>query len=470
MLPSLWSHPGLAPTNAISRRTLLRLGGLTAVGALAGWPRLAHATAASPSDSVVGKARSCILLYLLGGPPHLDMWDLKPTAPPEIRGPFRPIETCVPGIQLCEHLPRLARLADKFALLRAVSHPNNNHTPMIYYTLTGRHVSNPGVDNNVTPPQRTDFPHIGAAVARLKPPAQVVPGFIALPELTVRSNGSQKSFAVVPLRGGRAGFLGATFDPLFINDDPRDPDAMPGLSRPTDVTAERAERRRALLNVVERGSLENAATQDLDALRRMAVHLTGAVARGPRLFSLDQEEPRVRERYGTHRFGQSMLLARRFVAAGVPTVAIHFNKMTQCDGWDTHGKNFESLKGELLPLLDQSLSALLEDLDERGLLQQTVVVCMGEFGRTPTINPASGRDHWGHCQTALLAGGGIRGGQVCGASDKNGAYPRDGKVDPVDIHATVYHCLGIDPEAEIHDQFQRPHRLCLGRVVENLFA
>jgi hypothetical protein len=422
------------------------------------------------ATATAGRARACIFLHLLGGPPHLDMFDLKPKAPAEIRGPFQPIPTRVPGLEICEHLPRLARVADKFALLRAVSHPNNNHTPMIYYTLTGHQVENPAEDNNLSPPQRTDFPHIGSVVARLRPPTQRVPGFVALPEVTVRSNGSQQSFPVVPLRGGRAGFLGATFDPLMINDDPRSPEAMPGLTPPENVTMDRFRQRNTLLAALDNRLPQNLATHGFADIRRMAVHLTGAARGAQGIYALEQEPVAVRERYGLHRFGQSMLLARRLVEAGVPLVAIHFNKMTRCDGWDTHGQNFAALKGELLPLVDQGLSALLEDLDQRGRLEETLVVCLGEFGRTPRINANAGRDHWGYCQSALLAGGGIRGGQVCGASDKYGAYPREGKVDPADIHATMYRCLGIDPEQEIHDHLNRPQRLCLGQVIERLIS
>jgi hypothetical protein len=395
------------------------------------------------------------------------MWDLKPNAPAEIRGPFQPIATCVPGIQICEHLPRLGQAADKFALLRAVSHPNNNHTPMIYYTLTGHHVDNPAVDNDISPPRRTDFPHVGSVVAHLKPPTQPVPAFVALPTVACRSNLDNPRVAV-PLRGGRAGFLGAAFDPLMINDDPRSPETLPGLSLPADVRQQRFQNRQALLAAVERPSSPGGASREFDELRGMAVHLTGRPGAGPSVYALDAEPLALRQRYGQHRFGQSLLLARRLIEAGVPLVAIHFNNMTRYDGWDNHKKNFEALKEELLPLLDQGLSALLADLEQRGLLEQTLVVCQGEFGRTPKINEYAGRDHWGHCQTALLAGGGIHGGQVYGASDRNGAYPREGRVDPVDVHATIYHCLGIDPGREIYDHLKRPHSICTGQVIESL--
>jgi uncharacterized protein (DUF1501 family) len=198
------------------------------------------------------------------------------------------------------------------------------------------------------------------------------------------------------------------------------------------------------------------------------VLLTGAAGGTARVFSLDGEPPAVRDRYGRHRFGRSLLLARRLAEAGVPMTAIHFNEMTVCDGWDTHSKNFPALKDELLPMVDQSLSALLDDLEHRGLFDETLVVVMGEFGRTPKINAAGGRDHWGSCQSVLLAGGGVGGGRVVGASDRIGAYPKTDPIDPVDVHATMYHCLGLDPEATMLDHLRRPYPLTSGRVIRAL--
>jgi Protein of unknown function (DUF1501) len=403
-------------------------------------------------------------VYLLGGPPHLDMWDMKPEAPAEIRGPFRPIATTLPGVHICEHLPRLAQLTGKYAIVRSVSHPNNNHTPMIYYTLTGRPTQRPEEDNNINPPSRTDHPHTGSVLARFKG-TPGLPGYIALPELAIRSNLDNVRQTVL-LRGGKAGFLGARYDPLGINGDPRDFGSMPALTPPADVSAERIQRRQSLLAIMDRGRL-SASSGDFSTLRQTAVHLSGAARRNS-LYSLDSEPRNVRERYGLHRFGQSLLLARRLAEAGVPMIAVHFNYMTRCDGWDTHSKNFDDLKKELLPLLDQSLSALVEDLDQRGTLDETLVVSLGEFGRTPRINAQAGRDHWGHCSSALLAGGGIRGGQVLGASDPHGAYPRADKVDPADIQATIYHLMGLDFNAHLRDQVDRAWPLTAGQVVGRL--
>jgi hypothetical protein len=448
------------------REFLCRGGGLAVAGFLSRTPARAAPT---PSGLGKGAARSCILVYLLGGPPHLDTWDLKPAAPAEIRGPFRPIATSLPGVQVCEHLPRLAQLAHRYALVRSVSHNNHNHTPMIYYTLTGRPVEQPAVDNDVRPPQRTDFPHVGAVLARFKGAPPGLPGYVAIPEVAVRSStAGEFKRARTPLRGGGSGFLGPLVDPLAVNGDPGTAEAVPALGLPPDVAAERAERRARLLAVLEHRGPALPASQTHGELRRQAVVLSGARGGTARAFALDGEPPALRDRYGRHRFGRALLLARRLAEAGVPMVAVHFNEMTVCDGWDTHAKNFPALQGELLPMLDQGVSALLEDLDQRGRLDETLVVVMGEFGRTPRINKDAGRDHWGLCQSVLLAGGGVRGGQVYGSSDRIGAYPSADPVDPVDVHATLYHCMGLDPEQVVYDRLGRPFPLSTGRVLTPL--
>jgi hypothetical protein len=409
------------------------------------------------------------LIYLLGGPPHLDMWDLKPSAPSEIRGPFRPIATTQPGLQICEHLPKLAALIDRYALVRSVSHPNHNHTPMIYYTLTGRPVERPQEDNDIRPPQRGDFPHVGAVLSKLKPAARGLPGHVAIPEVAIRSSISGEfRRARTLLRGGGAGFLGPLFDPLGVNEDPGSANAIPALNLPPGVSGQRLEQRSSLLSVLESRQPALAATRVQGELRDQAILLTGATGGVAPIFTLDGEPGRLRDRYGRNRFGRALLLARRLAEVEVPMIAVHFNEMTVCDGWDTHSRNFEALQGELLPMVDQSVSALLDDLHQRGLLDQTLVVMMGEFGRTPRINGAAGRDHWGSCQSVLLAGGGIQGGRVHGASDRIAAYPATDPVDPVDIHATMYHCMGLDPDHLIHDNLQRPFPISTGRVLESL--
>jgi len=367
------------------------------------------------------------------------MFDLKPDAPAEIRGPFQPIATNVPGTSICEHLPLLSQMADQYALVRSVSRRNSNHTPMIYYTLTGFDTALPSRDNDIRPPQRTDFPHMGAVLSRFKRSTAALPGFIALPDLAIRSStGGKYKRARLPLRGGAAGFLGPGYAQLAVNGPPGTREAIPVLNLPKDVSAERFEQRAAMLSLLDQRAPRVPSTEQLGAIRQRAVLLTGAANRGTlKTFSLDGEPSKLRDRYGRHRFGQTMLLARRLSEAGVPMV-------------------------------DQSLSALIEDLENRGRLDETLIVCMGEFGRTPKINKAAGRDHWGECSSTLLAGGGIRGGQVYGASDKHAAYPSSHKVDPVDIHATIYHCMGLDPEQKMYDLSQRIWPISNGKVIRQL--
>ena len=293
---------------------------------------------------------------------------------------------------------------------------------------------------------------------------------MAVPEAAIRSSISgQYKRSRTLLRGGGAGFLGPRFTPLGVNGPPGTREAIPAVALPKDVSVERFEQRRTLLSLLERGAPRVGAGDQAGTIRQRAIALTGAANRGTLdTFSLDGEPSELRDRYGRHRFGQSMLLARRLSEAGVPMVAIHFNEMTVCDGWDLHSKNFEALQDELLPMVDQSLSALLEDLDQRGRLDDTLVVCMGEFGRTPKINKNAGRDHWGECSSTLLAGGGIRGGQVYGSSDKHAAFPQTNRVDPADIQATLYLCLGLDPERLMYDLSGRAWPISNGTVIREL--
>ena len=461
-----YSHRLMYTDARLGRREFLRVGGGLAISATTSF---GNHVLADDSELNYRPARSCILVYLLGGPPHQDMFDLKPMAPAEIRGPFQPIATRLPGLHICELLPKLASLANRFTLIRSVTHRNSNHTPMIYYTLTGRHTALPERDNDIRPPQRDDFPHFGSVIAKFKPAPQSLPGFVSLPEVAIRSSTEGEFKRVrLPLRGGGAGFLGAGFESLAVNGTPDSTDAVPALALPRDVSLERFERRVAMLNLLD-GQAPWSRDLVVKQLRSQAVTLTGATARGGvPAFSLESESERVRQRYGRHRFGQSMLMARRLAEAGVPMIAIHFNEMTVCDGWDTHAKNFDALKSELLPMLDQSLSALIEDLEQRDLLDQTVVACFGEFGRTPKINANAGRDHWGECSSTLLAGGPIQPGTVLGSSDKHAAFPTSDPVDPSDIMATLFHSLGLSPKRLIYDQLQRPFEISTGRVLHNI--
>lgn len=416
--------------------------------------------------TIAASAKTCILVHLLGGPPHLDTFDLKPDAPDGIRGPFNPIETNVPGLTICEHLPRLAQRANRYAILRSLSHQNHNHTPMIYYSLTGRPVERPEVDNDVRAPQRSDHPHLGAVLAHLKPSPSGLPAYVAIPEVATRSSISGEfKRGRVPLRGGGGGFLGPLFDPLVVDPIPGSP---PPLGLPDDVTIARLDRRAALMRVLDGGAQPFRGAAALSQLQDRAVSISGAGPGRPSPFAVNDVPDTSREPYGDHRFGRALLLARRLAEAEVPAVAIHWNEMTICDGWDTHAKNFEALQSELLPMLDQGLSALIDDLAARGLLDQTLVVVFGEFGRTPRINKDAGRDHWGSCQSVLLAGGGIRGGTIVGASDRVGAYPAAEAVDPTDLHATLFHCMGLDADTLIRDQLGRPFPISTGRVISSL--
>jgi hypothetical protein len=345
--------------------------------------------------------------------------------------------------------------------LRSVTFPNNDHPYMIYHTLTGRVSRTPLEANTVLPPSRNDDPHMGSVVAKFKHRDPAVPGYVAIPEVRVR-------MMPMPVSGGgRAGLLGATYDPLAINDDPRKPPA--GLELPDEVAAERFHGRQSLLAVLDGNAPRSFTSEDYRAFRNSASQLVGSAGAGG-IFSLDEEPAKLRERYGPHRFGQSLLLARRLVERGVSFVGVHFNYMTKCDGWDTHQKNFECLQGELLPMLDQGLSGLLDDLKQRGLLDETLVVTMGEFGRTPRVNKDGGRDHWGHCSSVLFAGGGMRGGSLVGASDRTCAFPAELPVGPSDVVATIYHALGLEPRTLMVDPLNRPMVISEGKVISQLFT
>lgn len=403
-------------------------------------------------------AKNCVLVYLLGGPSHLDMWDLKPDAPREIRGPFQPIPTAVPDIHISEHLPLMAQRTDRLAILRSLGFPNNDHPYMTYHTLTGRVSPVPLGANTVLQPTRSDHPHMGSIVSKFHHQDATVPGYVAVPEVFVRM-GPQPVAG-----GGKAGYLGPRFDPLPINADPTRP--LPGLDLPDDVTAARFDGRRDLLAMLDGRSPRSARASVYQTQRLTAASLTRQASGG--LLDLDAEPAGQHERYGRDRFGQSLLLARRLVERGVSFVGVHFNYMTKCDGWDTHKNNFNCLQKELLPMVDRGLSTLLDDLADRGMLDDTLVITMGEFGRTPRINRNAGRDHWGACGSVAFAGGPFAGGTVVGASDSTGSYPVSRPVTPADVTATIFHALGMNPEQLMHDRLNRPLPLSTGRVIDEL--
>jgi hypothetical protein len=456
--------------DGLTRRELLRVGGLGLLG-LSLPDLLRGRAAASPSRArrPAGRAKSCILLFMVGGPPQYETWDPKPDAPSAIRGEFRLIATSVPGLQVCELMPQVARLADRYCVLRAVSTGINAHSSSGYWMLTGHEHPRGDVEvaGQVSP---TDAPSLGAVVRRLTPPTPGLPAAVTLPEPVINNPHD-------PWPGQNAGFLGRAWDPWLLPCDPSAADfRVPEVSLPDDMPALRLDGRRRLVDQVNR---------HLDGLdRHQVVARHGGFARqafdvllrdrARRAFALHEEPAAVRDRYGRYKFGQSCLLARRLVEAGVSLVQVNWPREpgdtssgNPC--WDTHQKNTERLKTALMPPMDRGYSALLEDLAQRGLLDETLVVWAGEFGRTPKINAEGGRDHWGLVFSVAVAGGGILGGQVYGASDRIGASPKDGLVRPQDLTATVFHCLGLAPETEIHDAFGRPYPISRGEVLRQLF-
>jgi hypothetical protein len=467
--------------SGLTRRDCLRVGlggGLGLLGSSLLAPKSLSA-AIGAEQRTFGKAKSCIFIYLFGGPSHIDIWDMKPAAPPEIRGEFKPIDTNVPGIRITEHLPRLANLADQYAIIRSLTHGDSAHGSAGHTMMTG---FRPRALGEVGP-NVDDYPHYGAVLAKLKPAPHAVAPFIQLPHLISTST------AVVP--GQNAGFLGRALDPLRIerpaNGSPTF--APPLLNLPEEVTQHRMEERvRLLENMEASGELDRDANAvEMVKLYRHAFQVMDTPAKA-RAFALEREPPAVRERYGMNVFGQSLLLARRLVEAGVRMITVCWPDRTNPEAfinngvkdptpvpeWDTHGTkvgktpNFPTLRHHCLPVLDVAASALLEDLTGRGLLEETLVVCTGEFGRSPRVNGDAGRDHYGNVFSALLAGGGIRGSQIYGASDKVGAFPSDHPVSPGDFAATLYHCMGVPTGAEMTDRLGRPQRICTGQVVTGL--
>ena len=438
----------------INRRELLQVGysGLLGIGlssVLSG-----RATAAQVAD--VRRAKSVILVFLTGAPSHLDMFDMKPDAAPEIRGEFKPIATSVPGTQIGEHLPRLAARADKYAIVRSLAHRENNHLVATHHVLTGHQQPGAFFDKVAS---RDDWPSYSSALNYLRPRHDGLPSGVNLPTFLVEG----------PLTwpGQHAGFLGSRNDPWQITRDPNARDfKVDNLHLAQGLEIDRVGDRQSLLAQVEhqQQSLVDAG-QRLSDQRQLAVNMltSGKISRA---FDMDREPTAVRERYGRNAFGQSILLARRLVEAGVPVVQANMGRV---QNWDTHGDNFTRLKRELLPPLDQGVSALLDDLEASGLLEETLVMVLGEFGRTPKIT-GTGRDHWAMCFSGVFAGAGVQGGQVIGKSDKIGAYPTSTPYAPDDIGATVYHVLGIDPASEVRDKQDRPTTLNRGEVIRPLFT
>ncbi len=420
---------------------------------------------AAGGNGIISNADSCIVLFLNGGPSHLDMWDMKPDAPLEIRGSFRSIPTTVPGLHLCEHLPRLARQMHRCTLVRSMNHSvNNSHAAAVYAALTGH---DRGEQGGGARPE--DHPNIGSMLAKLRPSVRTAFPYVALPYKTKEGAGG-------PLQPGfLGGIIGANHDPFWVLEDANAPSfRVRNLTLPEDVSTSRMAERGQLLTSLEQPfeQQQGRATTGYEVMtsfqRRAFDMLTSDATQ--RAFQIDQEPAKVRDAYGRNIYGQSVLLARRLIEAGTRVVTMSWAPDANAT-WDTHGNNFTTLKDTLLPQFDAAASSLLAELAERGMLERTLVAVLGDFGRSPRINAGAGRDHWNACYSIMLAGGGIKGGLVYGASDRTGSVPAEHPVSPGDIIATLYHLLGVNPQMDIHDVLGRPHPLVpTGRVMSELFG
>ena len=442
-----------------TRREFLRVGALGGVGLTL--PKLLAARAGAGAP----RADSCIVIFLNGGPSHLDMWDLKPEAPSEIRGPFGSIPTTVPGVHFCEYLPGLARQMHRCTLVRSMNHSvNNSHAAAVYAAMTGHDRGEQGGGA-----EATDHPNIGSALAKLRPGSPAIFPYVALPFKTKEGAGG-------PLQPGfLGGIIGANYDPFWVLEDPNAPEFhVRSLTLPEDVTAARMANRGELLTALEtpffrRQGRASAAYDVMNDFQKRAFNLLAADTTR-RAFQIADEPVKTREAYGRNIYGQSVLLARRLIEAGTRVVTMSWAPDANAT-WDTHGDNFNKLKKTLLPLFDAAASSLLQDLADRGMLERTLVAVLGDFGRTPRINKDAGRDHWNACYSILLAGGGFKEGLVFGASDRTGSTPADRPTSPGDIVTTLYHLLGVGPDTNIYDVLGRPHPLVpSGRVMEELIS
>jgi hypothetical protein len=471
----------------VTRRDVLRVGAAGLLGATLGQMlRLRARAEDTPAGGGPGwgKAKSVILVYLQGGPSHLDLWDPKPDAPEKVRSVFAPIATKLPDIQFTEVLPQLAQINDKFTMIRSMSYTPNglfNHTAAIYQMMTGYTTDKVSPSGQLEPPTPADFPNFGSQIVRLQPTTEPMLPFVMLPRPLQESN--------VVGKGGTAGFLGKAFDPYYLYPPGDDMDMqkmdqlkVDDLTLPPDVFAVRLQRRADLRKIIDSrmdAITEAVAHQNLDQYYEQALNLIVS-GRARRAFSLQEETARVRDRYGRNTFGQSCLLARRLVEAGTRIVEVIWPKIANSDNhsWDHHVGLTERMKNQSGPMLDTGLSALLEDLDQRGLLAETLVVAVGEFGRSPQKgvstsgngNSADGRDHWPYCYTAVIAGAGVKRGYVHGKSDKTGSAPLEDPVHPGELLASVYHAFGIHPETIVLNHLNQPRELVKASAVTRLFA
>ena len=448
------------PGPKLSRRQMIQAGAASMLGL--NLPKLLRADESRKTDAT---ADSCIILFLNGGPSHLDMWDPKPDAPAEVKGEFKPIPTSVPGVMWGEHLPKFARHMHRSTLIRSAHHSvNNAHAAGVYCGLTGHDRGEIG--GGARP---DDYPAIGSVMGMHRPPKAAVPPSVMLPYITKEGAGGP------PQPGFYGGWLGKSHDPMIILRDPNAPDfALPELTLGPDIDPSRFDTRKALSAQLGLGRGSQATLDrtlaDMDGVRAKAYDLLTSPAMREAV-RIDREPPKVRDSYGRNIYGQSVLLARRMIEAGTRVVTVSWAPDANAT-WDTHGNNFKKLKGELLPQLDAAVSSLLDDLVDRGMLGRTLVCVMGEFGRTPKINGAgAGRDHWNFCYSLVMAGGGLKAGYVHGASDRIGAKPSRNPVTPAEIVATIYECLGVPHDLELRDRLQRPFTLVpWGNPIRELMA
>lgn len=472
----------------VTRRDILRVGGSAVLGmSLAGMLRSRESQAAAAmtgSGPGWNKAKSVIMIYLQGGPSHLDLWDPKPSSPDNVRSIFAPIQTKTPGVELTELLPNLAKVTDKMTLIRSMSYTPVglfNHTAAIYQIHTGYTADKVSPSGQLEPPTPKDFPTFGSNIIRLKPPETPMLPFVMMPRPLQESN--------VVNKAGTAGFLGRAYDPYYLFPPGDDLDMakmdrirVDDLTLRPEVSIARLDRRAKLRDLVNDGMPEidkAVAKYDLDKYYDSALNLIMS-GKAREAFSLDKEPAALREKYGRNTFGQCCLLARRLVEAGTRVVEVIWPKVANSDNhsWDVHVGLPDRMKKQSAPMLDSGLSALLEDLDERGLLDETLVVALGEFGRSPQRgvstsgngNSADGRDHWPYCYTACVAGAGIRRGAVYGKSDQTASAPLETPVHPIELLATIYHAVGINPQTVVYNHLNQPRELVKAEPVTKLFG
>ncbi len=451
------SHSPARLCDGLSRRDWLTVGGLGAFGLTL--PGLLRASDAAKAK----KAKNVILLFLLGGPPQQDTWDHKPDAPAEVRGDLKSIPTVTPGYRVGETMVRTARYTDRIAVLRAVETKDNAHSSSGYFMSTGLPHAPMSVEN-VKPAAPNDHPALGAVVRKLLPDVGGMPSAVTLPEQAANDGN-------ITWPGQDAGFLGRKFDPWMLSGDPSAALFRPeGMTPSADVSPHRFADRQALLARFDSAFARlDSQASEYTARTQQAIDLIGSTG-AKKAFDLSQESPKLRDRYGRTRFGQSCLLARRLIESGVRLVRVNWTRVEKAPNnghWDTHSSNSAGVKA-LMPVLDAAYTALLDDLADRGMLDDTLVIWTGEMGRTPKLNGAGGRDHWGNVFSVALAGGGVKGGVVHGSSDKIAGYPVDGRVRPDDLTATIYHTLGIPLESEITDTLGRPLPITRGQVISQV--